>query len=90
MSGMLTILVIIESLLTAVGVTLYVYRKRLDFQENDTLILDSAEEHLVAGQAQIRARVNSVESILKYVAIGWLVFGLAALALYVAEGAGLV
>jgi hypothetical protein len=90
MSGLVTTLMVVETALTAIGVVLYVYQKRLEFQENDTLILDRAEEHLVAGQAEIRAKANQVEHYLKYVGIGWLVFGVALLGVFLAEGAGLI
>lgn len=90
MSGLLMTLLIVESALTLIGAALYVYLKRLEFQENDTMILDSAAEHLVAGQAEIRAKANRIERFLKYAGIGWLVFGVALLGVFLGEGAGLI
>lgn len=86
MSGLLTAMIVVESALTIVMVVLYIYDKKLDFNENDSLILDAAEEHLMEGQEQIRAQASKVEAILKWVAIGWLVFGLATFGVFLAEG----
>lgn len=38
------------------------YAKRLQFNENDSIVLDNAEEHPMAGQAELRAKANEVES----------------------------
>ena len=90
MSGLLTALVGIQITLTLILAALYVWDKRLEFNENDTLILDSAEEHLVSGQAEIRSKVTKVENWLKYTGISWLVLGIVTFGLYVAEGIGVV
>ncbi len=90
MSSLLMAFLTIEIALTLLLAALYVYDKRLEFDENDTLILDSAEEHLVTGQAELRLKVRKVESWLKYTGIGWLVLGVFTFGLYVAEGIGLV
>lgn len=90
MSGLLTSLVAIEVLLTLVLAALYVYDRRLQFNENDSLVLDHAEEHLMAGQAELRAKANRAEYWLKYTGIGWLVLGVATLGVFVAEGIGVM
>ncbi len=90
MSGLLITMIVVELALTLVMAVLYVYDKKLEFNEDDTLILDAAEEHLMEGQEQIREQATKVEAILKWVAIGWLVFGLLTLAVYLLEGAGLI
>ncbi len=90
MSPLLLTLVVIEALLTAVGAFLYVYRARLEFKEDNTLILDSAEAHLMSGQETIHAKANQAGQMLKYVGIGWVVFGVAAFGVFVAEGLGVL
>jgi len=90
MSGLLTTLVAIELALTAVVVIAFVYRARLTFKEQNTLILDDAELHLVEGQATIHARANQMDKLFSYSGIGWLVFGLAALAVWLGEGIGFI
>lgn len=89
MSGLLVSLIAIESVLTLVGLTAYVYRARLEFREENTMILNPAESHLLAGQDVIHARVRQMDSVLRYVGAGWVVFGAATLVVFLGEGAGL-
>lgn len=90
MSGLLVSLIVIESILTLVGLAAYVYRARLEFREENTMILNPAESHLVEGQDAIHARVRQLDSLLWYVGIGWVVFGMPTLAVFLAEGAGVI
>ena len=90
MSGLLVSLVSIELGLSLVGLVAWIYRARLEFREENTMILNPAETHLLEGQAEIHARVGQLDSFLRYVGIGWLVFGLALLAVWLGEGAGLI
>ena len=90
MSGLLVTMIVVELALTLVMAVLYIYDKKLEFNENDTVILDAAEEHLMEGQEHIREQATKVEAMLKWVSIGWLVFGLLTLAVYLLEGAGLI
>ncbi len=86
MSGLLVAMIVLESVLTVAMAVLYVYDKKLEFNEDDSLILDAAEEHLMEGQEEIRAQASKVEALLKWVAIGWLVFGLLTLGVFLLEG----
>ncbi len=90
MSPLLLTLVIIEAMLTLAGTFLYVYRARLEFKEDNTLILDSAEAHLMSGQEAIHAKANQASAMLKYVGVGWVVFGVAAFGVFIAEGLGIL
>ena len=90
MSGLFTSLLAIEIVLTVVLFVLFVYDRRLQFNENDSIVLDRAEEHLMTGQAELRAKANKVESWLKYTGIGWRVLGVATLGVFVAEGIGVM
>jgi hypothetical protein len=90
MSGLLVSLIVIESILTVVGLGAYVYRARLEFREENTMILNPAESHLVEGQGAIHSRVRQLDSVLWYVGIGWVVFGLATFVVFLGEGAGVI
>jgi len=90
MSGLTLSLILIEAVLTVVGLTAFVWRARLQFREENTMILNSAEAHLVEGQESIHERVRQLDSLLRYVGIGWVVFGLAAVLVWLGEGAGMI
>ena len=90
MSNLVVSLLVIELILTAVGVLAYVYRARLQMGEENTLILADAEAHLLSGQDAIHARVKRMDTILKYVGIAWVLGGVGLLAAWLADVAGRV
>lgn len=90
MSGLLVSLVTIEAILTGVGIVTYVYRARLEFREENTMILNQAESHLLEGQDGIHARIRQLDGLIWYVGIGWLVFGAALLAAWMVQAAGVL
>jgi hypothetical protein len=90
MSGLLVSLLVIELGLSLAGLGAFVYRRRLEFREENTLILNPSEAHLLAGQDGIHARIRQLDSLLWYVGIGWFVFGIALFGVWLAEGVGLI
>ena len=90
MSNLAFSLLVLEVMLTLVLVVLYIYRARMEMDEEHTLILSDAEAHLVSDQAEINTRLNQLSAILKYLAIGWAVVGLALLIVLFGEEAGLL
>lgn len=89
MSGLLVSLMAIELALSLAGMAAFVYRARLEFREENTMILSQAESHLLEGQDAIHARIGQLDSVIRYIGIGWLVFGLAALFVWLVQGVGL-
>jgi hypothetical protein len=90
MNGTFMSLVIAEAVLTAAAVVMFLYRAMLDMKEEDHIVLDSAEAHLVREQAVIRQRAGVVSRYLKIVGIIWLVLLAAIFGVWMAEGLGLL
>ena len=90
MNGTFTSLVVAEAVLTAAAVVMFLYRGMLDMREEDHIVLDSAEAHLVREQAQIRHKVDVVSRYLKMVGIVWLVLLLVIFAVWMAQGLGML
>jgi len=86
MSGTFTGLLIVESVLTAAAVVLFLYRGMLDMKEEDHLILDDAESHLAREQAEIRQRVTALSRYLKVVGITWGVLLVVIFGVWVVQG----
>lgn len=59
--GLLTYLLIAWGLLTVVLFVLWIYRHSLENKEEDQLFLDKAEEHLAKEQAELVAKITSLD-----------------------------
>jgi hypothetical protein len=90
MSGTFMSLVVVEAVLTAAAVLLFLYRGMLDLKEEDHIILGNAEAHLAREQDSIRRKVTSLSRYLKVVGIVWGVLLVAIAGLWVAEGLNMV
>jgi hypothetical protein len=90
MGGTFMSLVVLEVVLTAGMVVMVLYRGMLDMKEEDHIILDRAEAHLVREQDAIRRRVTTLSRYLKVVGVLWGVLLLAIAGLWVAQGLGMI
>lgn len=90
MSGTFMTLLIVESVLTAAAIVMFLYRGMLDLKEEDHLILDDAEAHLARGQATIRQRVAMLSKYLKVIGVVWSVLAVVLFGLWVAQGLQLI
>ena len=90
MSGTFTTLLVVEVLITAVAIAMFLYRGLLDMKEDDHLQLDDAEAHLQREQAVIRQKVNIVSRYIKVVGVAWCVLAVVLLGVMVVEGLNLV
>jgi len=86
----MTSLVIVEAVLTSAAIVLFLYRGMLDMKEEDHLVLDAAEAHLVREQDSIRRRVTVLSRYLKIVGIAWAVLLVAILGVCVGHGLGMI
>lgn len=83
-------LVVIEAVLTGAAIVMFLYRGMLDMKEEDHIILDNAEAHLVREQDEIRHKVNVVSRYLRVVAVLWTVGLIAMLGVWVGQGLGVL
>jgi len=83
-------LVVIEAVLTGAAIVMFLYRGMLDMKEEDHIILDNAEAHLVREQDQIRHKVNVVSRYLRVVAVLWTVGLIAMLGVWLGQGLGVL
>jgi len=90
MGGTFTSLLIVESVLTAVVVVMFLYRGMLDMKEEDQLILNDAESHLARDQATIRHKVTILSKYLKLIGVAWSILAVAILGLWIAQGLRLI
>lgn len=90
MNGTFMSLVIVESVLTAAAIVMFLYRGMLDMKEEDHIILDSAEAHLAREQDSIRRKVDTLSRYIKVVGIVWSVLLVVLFGLWVAEGLDLL
>ena len=87
MGGTFTsLLIIVETVLTAAAVVMFLYRGMLDMKEEDQLILDDAESHLAREQATIRHKVTILSQYIKFIGVAWGILAVAILGLWVARG----
>jgi hypothetical protein len=84
------IMLIVEVALTALVLTMWIWRGFLDMKEDDHLVLDQAEEHLQREQAAIRAKVNSLTRYIKVCSVTWVLLAVATLGTWVATELNLV
>ena len=61
MSSMLTMLLVVWAVLTALLVILLIYRSTLAMHEEDQIYLDEAESHMAREQEEIHARINKTQ-----------------------------
>jgi hypothetical protein len=90
MGGTFMSLVVLEAVLTAAAVLMFLYRGMLDMKEEDHIILDNAEAHLAREQDSIRRKVTSISRYLKVIGITWGVLLLAIFGLWLAQGLNLI
>ena len=90
MSGTLMTLFVVESVLTAAAILMFLYRGMLDMKEEDHIILDNAEAHLAREQDSIRRRVTVLSKYIRVVGVAWSVLLVALFGLWVAEGLNLI
>jgi hypothetical protein len=90
MNGTFMSLVVIEAVLTGAAIVMFLYRGMLDMKEEDHIILDSAEAHLVRGQDEIRHKVNVISRYLRVVAVLWTVGLIAMLGVWLGQGLGVL
>jgi hypothetical protein len=90
MNGTFMSLVVIEAVLTGAAIVMFLYRGMLDMKEEDHIILDNAEAHLVREQDQIRHKVNVVSRYLRVVAVLWTVGLIAMLGVWLGQGLGVL
>ena len=90
MSGTFASLVVLEAVLTAAAVLMFLYRGMLDLKEEDHIILGNAEAHLARGQDSIRRKVTALSRYLKVIGVAWGVLLLAIFGLWIAEGLNVI
>ena len=90
MGGTFMSLVVLEVVLTAAVVLMFLYRGMLDMKEEDHIILDNAEAHLAREQDSIRRRVTSLSRYLKVIGIAWGVLLFAIVGLWIAQGLNII
>jgi hypothetical protein len=90
MSGAFMSLVVLEVVLTAAVVLMFLYRGMLDMKEEDHIILDNAEAHLARDQDSIRRRVTWLSRYLKVIGIAWGVLLFAIVGIWIAEGLSII
>ena len=90
MNGAFTSLLIVEVVLTAAALAMFLWRGILDMKEEDHLLLDEAESHLVREQASIRDRVTMLSRYIKVVTVAWGVLAVVIFGLWVVQGLQLI
>jgi hypothetical protein len=83
-------LFIVESVITAAAILMFLYRSMLDMKEEDHIILDDAESHLAREQAAIRQKVNWLSRYIKVISVVWGLLAVVLVGLWVVEGLNLV
>jgi hypothetical protein len=90
MDGTFTSLLIVETVLTAAVIGMFLYRSMLDLKEEDQLILDDAESHLAREQATIRHKVNILSKYIKLIGVAWGILAVAIFSIWVVQGLRLI
>jgi hypothetical protein len=90
MNVTLTSLLVVESILTAAAVVMFLYRGMLDLKEEDHIILNDAESHLAREQQTVRTRLTLLSKFLKVVGVAWSVLAVAIFGVWVATGLNLM
>jgi hypothetical protein len=90
MNAALMSLLVVEAVVTAAAILMFLYRGMLDLKEEDHLILDNAEAHLAREQVAIRHKVDVISRYLKIVGILWSVLLVALFGIWMGTGLGLL
>ena len=90
MGGTFMSLVVVEAVLTAAALLMFLYRAMLDMKEEDHIILGSAEAHLAREQSSIRSKVTALSRYLKVIGIAWGVLLFAIFGLWIAQGLNMI
>ncbi len=90
MNGTFTSLLIVESVLTAAAVAMFLYRGVLGMKEEDHIILDDAERHLAREQDTIRSKVTILSRYLKVIGVAWSVLAVVLFGLWIVQGLNLI
>lgn len=90
MSGTFMSLVVLEAVLTAAAVLMFLYRGMLDMKEEDHIVLGNAEAHVAREQDSIRRKVTALSRCLKAIGIAWGVLLFTIAGLWIAEGLNIV
>ena len=90
MNGAFTSLLIVEVVLTAIAVAMFLWRGFLDMKEEDHLALSEAESHLARDQAAIRNRVSSLSRYIKVVSVVWGLLAVVIFGMWLAQGLQLI
>ena len=90
MNGAFTSLLIVEIVLSACALAMFLWRGFLDMKEEDQLILSDAERHLVKEQASIRQRVTVLSKYIRVVSVAWGLLAVVILGIWVVEGLQLI
>jgi hypothetical protein len=90
MNTAFTSLLIVEVAITAAAVGMFLWRSILDMKEDDHLVLDQAERHLVQEQASIRHRATMLSRYIKMVSVAWGVLAVVILGMWVVQGLQLI
>jgi hypothetical protein len=90
MNGAFTSLLIVEVVLTAAAVAMFLWRGFLDMKEEDHLSLDEAESHLVRDQVSIRQRVTVLSKYIKVVGVAWGVLAVVIFGMWIVQGLQLI
>jgi hypothetical protein len=90
MNGTFMSLVIVEAVLTGAAVVMFLYRGMLDMKEEDHIVLDAAEAHLVQEQQGIRHKVEVLSRYLKFIGVAWVILLVAIFGVWVAQGLGML
>jgi hypothetical protein len=90
MNGTFMSLVVIEAVLTGAAIVMFLYRGMLDMKEEDHIIINNAEAHLVREQDGIRHKLNVISRYLRVVAVLWTVGLIAMLGVWLGQGLGVL
>lgn len=90
MSGTFMSLLVVEVVLSAFALAMFLWRGFLDMKEEDHLVLDDAEMHLQRDQAAIRSKVTMLSRYIKVVGVAWSVLAVVLLGVWVVEGLNLI
>ena len=90
MSGAFSGLLVVEVVLSAAAVLMFLYRGMLDMKEEDHIIIDNAESHLVREQDAIRRKTTVLSRYIKAVSVTWGVLAVLIFGLWIIQGLKLV
>lgn len=90
MNGAFVSLVIVESLLTAAVILMFLYRGVLDMKEEDHIVLHDAESHLGREQDTIRYKAHALGRYIKVLSVAWSVLAVVILGIWVVQGLRLI